>query len=150
MTSAASQQFFETFAKAIFKYGFAPARVRVDGARVQVFRGYAGRAPASTSRVERPTRPFKEVHEMVTRAARAVNPPIFSNFVQGGQSKHPISRYMERKIRDQNNKELWRNTLTTLDTSSREEVPAYLPWQLSTYRKWSRHPSGRRNEFSRW
>jgi len=31
----------ETFAKAIFKYGFAPARVRVDGARVQVFRGYA-------------------------------------------------------------------------------------------------------------
>lgn len=64
---------------------------------------------------------------MVTRAARAVNPPIFSNFVQGGQSKHPISRYMERKIRDQNNKELWRNTLTTLDTSSREEVPAYLP-----------------------
>ncbi|HRT12748.1 MAG TPA: DUF5906 domain-containing protein [Methanoculleus sp.] len=31
----------ETFAKAVFKYGFAPARVRVDGARVQVFRGYA-------------------------------------------------------------------------------------------------------------
>ena len=31
----------ETFAKAIFKYGFAPARVRVDGARVRVFRGYA-------------------------------------------------------------------------------------------------------------
>ncbi|MDD4568185.1 MAG: DUF5906 domain-containing protein [Methanoculleus chikugoensis] len=30
----------ETFAKAVFKYGFAPARVRVDGARAQVFRGY--------------------------------------------------------------------------------------------------------------
>lgn len=30
----------ETFAKAVFKYGFSPARVRVDGARAQVFRGY--------------------------------------------------------------------------------------------------------------
>ena len=36
----------ETFAKAIFKYGFAPARVRVDGARV---------------------------HEMVTRAAPSMD-----------------------------------------------------------------------------
>jgi len=30
----------ETFAKAVFKYGFAPARVRVDGTRAYVFRGY--------------------------------------------------------------------------------------------------------------
>jgi hypothetical protein len=30
----------ETFAKAVFKYGFAPARVRADGTRVYVFRGY--------------------------------------------------------------------------------------------------------------
>lgn len=59
---------------------------------------------------------------MVTRAARAVNPPIFSNFVQGGQSKHPYSTTYGEKIRDQNNKELWRNTLTARDTSSREEV----------------------------
>lgn len=59
---------------------------------------------------------------MVTRAARAVNPPIFSNFVQGGQGKHPYSTTYGEKIRDQNNKELWRNTRTTRDTSSREEV----------------------------
>lgn len=87
---------------------------------------------------------------MVTRAARAVNPPIFSKFVPGGPGKHFFSTYMGEKNIDQNNKELWRNTRTTRDTSSREEVPAYLPWQLSTCRKWSRHPSGRRNEFSRW
>jgi hypothetical protein len=59
---------------------------------------------------------------MVTRAARAVNPPIFSLFVQGGQGKHPYSTTYGEKIRDQNNKELWRNPLTTRDTSSREEV----------------------------
>jgi len=60
---------------------------------------------------------------MVTRAAPgAVSPPIFSNFVQGGQSKHPYSTTYGEKIRDQNNKELWRNPLTTPDTSSREEV----------------------------
>lgn len=65
---------------------------------------------------------------MVTRAAPAVSPPIFSNFVQGGQGKHPYSTtYGEKKREIRNNKELWRNTLTTLDTSSREEVPAYLP-----------------------
>lgn len=59
---------------------------------------------------------------MVTRAARGVNPPIFSNFVQGGQGKHPYSTTYGEKIRDQNNKELWRNPLTTRDTPSREEV----------------------------
>ena len=40
----------ETFAKAVFKYGFAPARVRVDGARAQVFRGYTWK---STSQYKR-------------------------------------------------------------------------------------------------
>ena len=40
----------ETFAKAVFKYGFAPARVRADGERVQVFRGYAWK---STSQYKR-------------------------------------------------------------------------------------------------
>ncbi|WP_292366440.1 DUF5906 domain-containing protein, partial [Methanoculleus sp. UBA208] len=30
----------ETFAKAIFKYGFSPARIRAGGERVRVFRGY--------------------------------------------------------------------------------------------------------------
>ena len=55
-------------------------------------------------------------------AAQAVNPPIFTLFVQGGQYKPPYSTTYGEKIIDQNNKELWRNTLTTGDTSSREEV----------------------------
>ena len=56
--------------------------------------------------------------------------------VQPGQSAHRYSHILSRvvrvntptlrvwgeKERDQNNKELWRNPLTTLDTSSREEV----------------------------
>jgi len=51
-----------------------------------VFRSQERRSPGITATL----RPFKEVHEMVTRAARAVNPPIFSSFVPGGPGKHPL------------------------------------------------------------
>ena len=61
---------------------------------------------------------------MVTRAARAVSPPIFSNFVQGGRVNTPTLRVWRK--RDQNNKELWRNTRTTGTPQAVKSAPAAL------------------------
>ena len=59
---------------------------------------------------------------MVTRAARAVNPPIFTLFVQGGQGISPQLLIILISLFFSHTRRVGVFTLTTLDTSSREEV----------------------------
>ena len=147
MTSAASQQFFETFPPEVARGILEGDRLRVHAAKVSVVRDKTGAAFAIDT-LPRDGRP-KEWERTTQKIGRILKSEVDRLPAETKRALAAVAHILPLENRSSSSRSRpGSRCRTTADPGGR--CRRTCPWQLSPCRMWSRHPSGRRRGCSRW